>query len=565
MNRLKVWLYTALVAGVGAAALIVVSQALTHGMLAQLDRQVSAGMAQADVRLELLGAQAGRVAERMARDPALLQALTAEAGEADLTRALAAALRDDPGEAAGLAVAAVGSRGPARFAGPAPAPELEPLLSAARDGRRVDAHLLAHGALHRVVALPVGLGAAVAVAVPAGTAWLRQVSAATSCEATVVAAGKPVESTLRPAQAALVAGVARAGSGATLGAGQLSPQPLSLPWKVPLPPVPLLFADAPAHRVGAIALQGVPAGALVLSQAVAGPLSPIVTFGWVGLAGLGLLFLVGLVLGLFVTDEQHVALPKDLLIAADRIGRGDFTARAPALVGRLGIIAGALNRAAEAAWTPPSPAPAAATGAAPLGGAGLSGLPAVPRAANPFMASPAAAEPALWPEQPAAAEERVPPAADQGTAESPADEVGSSDQAHGEPVEARSSETAAPANAWLEPPASSAGAGPAAPAGAPHPPTRDRTATDFFGVPPAEPADWVRGDEDEEHWKAVYQDFLRVRADCGEPQEGVAYERFREKLQKNRAQLVERYACRTVRFQVYVKEGKAALKASPVR
>ena len=72
-------------------------------------------------------------------------------------------------------------------------------------------------------------------------------------------------------------------------------------------------------------------------------------------------------------------------------------------------------------------------------------------------------------------------------------------------------------------------------------------------------------DEDEEHWKAVYQDFLRVRTDCGEPHEGVAYERFREKLHKNRDQLVERYGCRTVRFQVYVKEGKAALKASPVR
>jgi hypothetical protein len=29
--------------------------------------------------------------------------------------------------------------------------------------------------------------------------------------------------------------------------------------------------------------------------------------------------------------------------------------------------------------------------------------------------------------------------------------------------------------------------------------------------------------------------------------------------------LVEKYSCRTVRFQVYVKDGKAALKATPVK
>ncbi|HEX7488427.1 MAG TPA: hypothetical protein VF341_05940, partial [Anaeromyxobacteraceae bacterium] len=169
MNRLKVWLYTVLVAGVGVAALVLLSRGITRDALVQLDRQVSSGVAQADVRLQFLAAQAGRVAERMARDPALSQALGAEVSEAELTRALAAALRDDPGEAAGLAVGAIGTRGPARFAGPSPAPELERLLSAARNGRRVETYLFVRGSLQRAVALPVGLGAAVAVAVPAGT------------------------------------------------------------------------------------------------------------------------------------------------------------------------------------------------------------------------------------------------------------------------------------------------------------------------------------------------------------------------------------------------------------
>ena len=37
----------------------------------------------------------------------------------------------------------------------------------------------------------------------------------------------------------------------------------------------------------------------------------------------------------------------------------------------------------------------------------------------------------------------------------------------------------------------------------------------------------------------------------------------RAKLAKNRDALTQKYACRTVRFQVYVKNGKAALKALP--
>jgi hypothetical protein len=38
-----------------------------------------------------------------------------------------------------------------------------------------------------------------------------------------------------------------------------------------------------------------------------------------------------------------------------------------------------------------------------------------------------------------------------------------------------------------------------------------------------------------------------------------------QKLRKNKEQLMQKYSCRTVKFQVYVKEGKAALKATPVK
>jgi hypothetical protein len=70
---------------------------------------------------------------------------------------------------------------------------------------------------------------------------------------------------------------------------------------------------------------------------------------------------------------------------------------------------------------------------------------------------------------------------------------------------------------------------------------------------------------DEEHWRSVHADFLRVREECGESIDGLGYERFRPKLEKNRQQLMEKHACRSVRFSVYVKEGKAALRATPVK
>jgi hypothetical protein len=70
---------------------------------------------------------------------------------------------------------------------------------------------------------------------------------------------------------------------------------------------------------------------------------------------------------------------------------------------------------------------------------------------------------------------------------------------------------------------------------------------------------------DEEHFQEVYLEFVAQRDRCGESADGLTLERFATKLRKNRDQLIAKYACRTVRFQVYVKDGKAALKATPVK
>lgn len=82
-------------------------------------------------------------------------------------------------------------------------------------------------------------------------------------------------------------------------------------------------------------------------------------------------------------------------------------------------------------------------------------------------------------------------------------------------------------------------------------------------APPATEA--LSGDPDEAGFQQVYEDFIRLREQCGEPTAGISYEKFALKLRTNRDQLMEKYQCKSVRFTAYVKEGKAALKASPLR
>jgi len=72
-------------------------------------------------------------------------------------------------------------------------------------------------------------------------------------------------------------------------------------------------------------------------------------------------------------------------------------------------------------------------------------------------------------------------------------------------------------------------------------------------------------DTEEAHFQEVYREFVETREQCGEGADGLTYDKFAAKLRKNKEQLVQKYGCKTVRFQVYVKEGKAALKATPVK
>ena len=67
------------------------------------------------------------------------------------------------------------------------------------------------------------------------------------------------------------------------------------------------------------------------------------------------------------------------------------------------------------------------------------------------------------------------------------------------------------------------------------------------------------------YFKQVYDQFVSVKQSCGEPTAGLTYQKFSEKLVKNRDDLKSKTGCKEVRFTVYVKDGKAALKATPVK
>ncbi len=83
------------------------------------------------------------------------------------------------------------------------------------------------------------------------------------------------------------------------------------------------------------------------------------------------------------------------------------------------------------------------------------------------------------------------------------------------------------------------------------------------GASPAAP-DATEGD-DGSQFRPIFDEFVALKRRCGESVDNLTYERFLAKLRSNRDALIAKHGCRTVKFQVYVKDGKAALKASPVR
>jgi HAMP domain-containing protein len=394
-------------------------------------------------------------------------------------------------------------------------------------------YLRVDDALYQVATAQAGRGVSVAFGLPVDARFLERVKGATGADVTLAAGAKSI-STLPPADVAGVAAAARKGSGAAVDIGRMGLVRLPVSGA---PGVSLLFVRAPAWRARALPLPGLDGAPAVLSVATRPMLEPLGVYQQVSIAGLAVLFLVGLVLGALPERAVTAHVPRELAGAAERIAHGDFDARVPRMSGTFGALAAALNRATDAARggraaagsavvVPPPPAPGPAlTLDVPMMAVSPQDE-ALPPAIldDPFARGGMAAP---GPSTPAAVGPR------NGTDPShftplPTMPVQRTGTARFEAAEPLARQTA------VRPP--------------PPPPP-----------PPPVPVG------DDEQWQAVFQEFLKVREQCGESLDGLTWDRFRLKLQKNRDSLVQKYACRTVRFQVYVKEGKAALKATPVR
>lgn len=80
----------------------------------------------------------------------------------------------------------------------------------------------------------------------------------------------------------------------------------------------------------------------------------------------------------------------------------------------------------------------------------------------------------------------------------------------------------------------------------------------------AGPAGGPAGGEDPQ-LRTIYDEYIRTKQSCGESTTGLTFTKFEETIARNRAQLISQTGCVDVKFSVYVKDGKAALRAVPIR
>jgi hypothetical protein len=73
----------------------------------------------------------------------------------------------------------------------------------------------------------------------------------------------------------------------------------------------------------------------------------------------------------------------------------------------------------------------------------------------------------------------------------------------------------------------------------------------------------VQGEE--AHFREVFEQFVAMQKECGASVTGLTFDKFVRKLHAARDQVMKRHNAPAVHFTVYVKEGRAALKASPVK
>ncbi len=69
----------------------------------------------------------------------------------------------------------------------------------------------------------------------------------------------------------------------------------------------------------------------------------------------------------------------------------------------------------------------------------------------------------------------------------------------------------------------------------------------------------------ESYYLRIYTEFVETKTACGESTDGFTYEKFAKKLRKQSDDLIARSDVKDVEFSVYVKDGKAALRAKVIK
>jgi hypothetical protein len=107
---------------------------------------------------------------------------------------------------------------------------------------------------------------------------------------------------------------------------------------------------------------------------------------------------------------------------------------------------------------------------------------------------------------------------------------------------------------------------PAVPPRPPDPGPRSTTRPPSAPSVPVSPPPPSESNASGAQYREIYDEFLQVKAACGESIQGLTLDRFAAKLRKNTRDLKEaRPGIKDVQFTVYVKDGKAALKAKVVK
>ena len=84
-------------------------------------------------------------------------------------------------------------------------------------------------------------------------------------------------------------------------------------------------------------------------------------------------------------------------------------------------------------------------------------------------------------------------------------------------------------------------------------------------MPPPAPAPAMSPADENAYFRKTHSEFVALKQRLGEPVDQLTFERFEVTLKKNRDTLIARYGCKSVTFKVYEKDGKASLKATPVK